>query len=119
MKKILAVLMMTFTMVTGLFADVYLIPEDAFNNYIVPVFENIPSIQLQIAYVADTWEDVYEKTGVGKYDWKSINSVYCDITEQSFIIIKGKVKENGDLGWICFEYPGDGSETLYTADVEY
>ena len=115
----LMVLMIAFTMMTGLFAEVKLLPKDTFNNYFVPIFEDTPSIQPQIAYVADTWEDVYEKTGVDKYDWKSINSVYCDITEQSFIIIKGKVKENGELGWICFEFPGDGSETLYTVDVEY
>lgn len=119
MKKIMMVLMMVFTMVTGLFADVYLIPEDTFNNYIVSAFEDKPFIQPQIAYVADTWEDVYEKTSVSKYDWTDRNSVYCDITEQSFlIIIKCKVK--GDLvGWICLEYPGDGSSVLYTADVEY
>ena len=45
--------------------------------------------------------------------------MYCDITEQSFLIIV-KVRVNGDLvGWICSEYPGDGSSVLYTADVEY
>ena len=118
MKKILAVLMMAFTMMTGLFADVYLIPEDTFNNYIVSAYEDLPFIQPQIAYVADTWEDVYEKTGVGKYGWMSISSVYCDTTEHSFLIII-KCKVRGDLGWICLEYPGDGSETTYVADVEY
>ena len=117
MKKILAVLMMAFTMVTGLFADVTLLPKDAFNNYIIPAFEDIPSIQLQLAYVADTWEDVYEKTGVGKYDWKSIDSEYCDITEQSFLIII-RCKFEGDLRWICLEYPGDGSSVLH-CDAEY
>lgn len=120
MKKIIMVLMMVFSLSVAAFADVYLIPEDAFNNYIVPAYEDhLPFIQPQIAYVADTWEDVYEKTGVDKYDWKSINSMYCDTTEHSFlIIIKCKVKENGELGWICFEFPGDGSETIYVADVE-
>ena len=116
MKKMITVLMMVFTMMTSLFADVYLIPEDTFNNYIVSVYEDLPFIQPQIAYVADTWEDVYEKTGVSKYDWTDRSSVYCDITEQSFLIII-KCKVRGNLGWICLEYPGDGSSELYTADA--
>lgn len=118
MKKILMILMIAFTMMTGLFADVTLLPKDAFNNYIVPAFEDTSFMQPQIAYVADTWEDVYEKTGVDKYDWMSINSMYCDNTEyQYFLIIRCKVK--GDLGWMCLEYSGDGSETIYVADVAY
>ena len=117
MKKILAVLMMAFTMMTGLFADVTLLPEDTFND-IASVFEDTPFIQPQIAYVADTWEDVYEKTGVSKYDWTDRDSEYCDITEQSFLIII-KCKVRGNLGWICLEYPGDGSSVMYTADVKY
>ena len=117
MKKILMILMMAFTMVTGLFADVKLLPRDAFNNYIVSVFEDTPSIQPQVAYVADTWEDVYEKTGVGKYDWKEGDSMYCDTTEQYFLIIKCEFE--GDLGWICLEHPGDGSIVFYTDDAEY
>lgn len=117
MKKLFMILMIAFTMVTGLFADVELLPEDTF-NYIVSVFEDTPYIQSQIGYVADTWEDVYEKTGVGKYGWKDRNSTYCDFTgQQFFLIIKCKVR--GDLGWICLEFPGDGSSVLYTADVEY
>lgn len=116
MKKILMILMMAFTMVTGLFADVKLLPKDTFND-IASVFEDTPFIQPQIAYVADTWEDVYEKTGVSKYGWKSIDSEYCDITEQSFLIII-RCKFEGDLRWICLEYPGDGSSVLH-CDVEY
>lgn len=119
MKRLVMILMMVFGLSVAAFADVKLLPKDAFNNYIVPTFEDLPFIQPQIAYVADTWGDVYEKTGVGKYDWTDRNSVYCDITDQSFlVIIKCKVK--GDLvGWICLEYPGDGSSVLYTADVAY
>lgn len=120
MKKILMVLMVAFTMVTGLFADVTLVPKDTFNNYIVSAYEDVPFIQLQIAYVADTWADVYEKTGVGKYGWMSISSGYCDdATHQYFLIIKVRVEDTGKLGWICYEFPGDGSETRYVADVEY
>lgn len=111
------VLMIAFTMMPGLFADVTLIPEDAFNNCIVPIYEDTV-VQPLIAYVADTWEDVYEKTSVDKYDWKSINSTYCDETYQHFLIVKARVKY-GDLGWICYEYPGDGSVTMYVADAEY
>lgn len=118
MKKMMMILMIAFTMVTGLFADVHLVPEDTFNNYIVSAFEDTPFIQPRIAYVADTWEDVYEKTGVDKYDWKSINSMYCDNTEyQYFLIIRCKVK--GDLRWMCLEYLGDGSSVFYTTDAEY
>lgn len=118
MKKILMILMIAFTMMTGLFADVKLLSKDAFNNYIVPTFEDTPFMQPQIAYVADTWEDVYEKTGVGKYGWMSISSTYCDNeTYQYFLIVK--VRVNGDLGWICYEFPGDESETMYVADVAY
>lgn len=116
MKKILMILMIAFTMVTGLFADVTLLPKDAFNNHIVSVFEDLPFIHLQIAYVADTWEDVYEKTGVGKYGWKDIESTYCDTKDQYFLIVKARI--DGDLGWICLEYPGDGSEIMYAADIE-
>ena len=118
MKKILVTLMMVFGLSVAAFADVYLISKDTFNNYIVPIFEATPFVQPLIAYVADTWEDVYEKTGVSKYDWTDRDSEYCDITEQSFLIII-KCKVRGDLGWMCFEYPGDGSSVLYTADVEY
>ena len=63
MKKMMMVLMMVFTMMTGLFADVKLVPKDTFNNYIVPAYEDTV-VQPLISYVADTWEDVYEKTGV-------------------------------------------------------
>lgn len=111
------VLVMAFTMVTGLFADVTLLPEDTFNNCIVSVFEDTPYIQPQIAYVADTWEDVYEKTGVDKYGWTEGDSMYCDTTDQYFLIIKCEVKRG--LGWICLEYPGDGSVVFYTGDAEY
>lgn len=117
MKKILVTLMMVFGLSVAAFADVKLVPEDAFNNCIVSAFEDTPSIQPQIAYVADTWEDVYEKTGVGKYDWKERDSVYCDTTEQYFLIIKCEFE--GDLRWMCFEYPGDGSVVFYTDDAEY
>ena len=105
--------MMVFGLSVAAFAEVTLLPKDNF-NYIVSVFEDT-NIQPQIAYVADTWEDVYEKTGVSKYGWTDRNSMYCDITGQPyFLIIKCKV--SGDLGWICLEYPGDGSSVLYTAD---
>lgn len=116
MKKILAVLMMAFTMVTGLFADVKLLPEDAFNNYIVSAYEDTV-VQPLIAYVADTWEDVYEKTGVDKYGWTEVHSIYCDCKYQYCLIIKCRVKRNGDLGWICLEFSGDGSENQYVADA--
>lgn len=116
MKKMIMVLMIAFTMMTGLFADVKLVPKDTFNNCIVPVYEDVSFIQPQIAYFADTWEDVYEKTGVDKYDWKSIDSTYCDCKYQYCLIIKVRVKGNGDLGWICLEFPGDGSENQYVAD---
>ena len=118
MKKMMMILMMVFTMMTGLFADVKLVPEDTFNDCIVSFFEDLPFIQPRIAYVADTWEDVYEKTGVSKYDWLNISSVYCDTTEHSFfVIIKCKVRGNLDLEWICIEFPGDGSSELYIADA--
>ena len=117
MKKILVTLMMVFGLSVAAFADVKLLPKDTFNNYIVSAYEDLPFIQPQIAYVADTWEDVYEKTGVSKYGWKDRNSEYCNITEQSFLIII-KCKVRGDLGWICLEYPGDGSSVLYTADAD-
>ena len=118
MKKILVTLMMVFGLSVAAFADVCLVPKDTFNNYIISVFEDT-AVQPLIAYIADTWEDVYEKTDVGKYSWMSTSSEYCDITEQSFLIIKCRVKENGDLGWICLEFPGDGSENQYVAEVEY
>lgn len=120
MKKILMVLMIAFTMMTSLFADVTLVPKDTFNNYIVSAYEDVSFIQLQIAYFADTWEDVYEKTGVGKYGWMSISSRYCDdAIYQYFLIIKVRVEDSGKLGWICHEFPGDGTETRYVADVVY
>lgn len=89
MKKLFMILMIAFTMVTGLFADVELVSKDTFNNYIVPIYEDLPFIQPQVAYVADTWGDVYEKTGVGKYGWMSLCSTYCDNeTYQYFLIVK-------------------------------
>ena len=117
MKKILAVLMMAFTMVTGLFADVKLLPKDTFNNCIVSAYEDT-AVQPLIAYVADTWEDVYEKTGVDKYGWRSVYTSYCDCEYRYCLIIKCRVKGNGDLGWICLEFPGDGSENQYVADAD-
>lgn len=117
MKKMIMALMIAFTMMTGLFADVYLIPKDDFNG-IVSAFEDKPYIQPQIAYVADTWEDVYEKTGVDKYSWKEGDSMYCDCAvHQLLIIIKCEVR--GGLWWICLEYPGDGSLVQHYADAEY
>lgn len=119
MRKVLVTLMMVFSLSVAAFADVKLLPKDAFNNYIVPTFEDTPFMQPQVAYVADTWEDVYEKTGVDKYDWMSISSTYCDgATYQYFLIVKVRVKDNGDLGWMCYEFPGDESETMYVADVD-
>lgn len=117
MKKMIMVLMIAFTMMTGLFADVKLVPKDTFNNCIVPVYGDTGVVQPLIAYVADTWEDVYEKTGVDKYGWMEIHSTYCDCKYQYCLIIKCRVKENGDLGWICLEFTGDGSENQYVADV--
>ena len=117
MKKILVTLMMVFGLSVAAFAKVKLLPKDKFNR-IASTFEATPFVRPLIAYVADTWEDVYEKTGVGKYDWKEGHSMYCDCTIQQYLlIIKCEVK--GGLGWICLEYPGDGSSVLYTADVEY
>ena len=119
MKKMIMVLMIAFTMMTGLFADVKLVPKDTFNNCIVPMYEDTGVVQPLIAYVADTWEDVYEKTGVDKYDWKSIDSRYCDdATYQYFLIVKVRVEDTGKLGWICLEFPGDGSENQYVADAD-
>ena len=119
MKKIMMVLMMVVTMTASLFADIKLVSKDAFNNYIVPIYKDTPFIQPQIAYVADTWGDVYEKTGVSKYGWMCINSTYCDNTVyQYLLLIKCRVKANGDLGWMCLEYPGDGSSVFYVADVD-
>lgn len=115
MKKILVTLMMVFGLSVAAFADVYLIPKDDF-NYIVSAYEDLPFIQPQIAYVAETWEDVYEKTGVSKYDWTDISSIYCDTAEHSFLIII-KCKVRGNLGWFCLEYPGDGSSVFYIADA--
>lgn len=117
MKKILVTLMMVFGLSVAAFADVKLVPEDTFNNYIVPIYEDT-DVQPLIAYVADTWEDVYEKTGVDKYGWRSVNTSYCDCKYRYCLIIKVKVKANGDLGWICLEFPGDGSETQYVADAD-
>ena len=118
MKKILVTLMMVFGLSVAAFADVKLVSKDMFNNYIVPVYEDT-GVQPQIAYIADTWEDVYEKTGVGKYGWTEGFSIYCDCKYQYCLIIKCRVKGNGDLWWICLEFPGDGSENQYIAEVEY
>ena len=115
MKKILVTLMMVFGLSVAAFADVKLVPEDKFNR-IASTFEDKPYMQPQIAYVADTWEDIYEKTGVDKYDWKEGNSVYCDCAvHQRLVIIKFEV--GGGLWWVCYEYPGDSSLVVYYADV--
>lgn len=121
MKKILVTLMMVFSLSVAAFAKVKLVPKDTFNNYIVSMYEDTPFIQPQIAYVADTWKDVYEKTGVDKYGWMSISSTYCDnATYQYFLIVKVRVEGGSrDQGWICYEFPGDDSEIMYVADVEY
>ena len=115
MKKMIMVLIMAFTMMTGLFADVKLVPKDTFNDYIVPIYKDEPSIQPQIAYVADTWEDAYEKTGVSKYGWLNLSSYYCDCTRHYCLLVK--VRINGNLRWVCYEFPGDGTETMYVADA--
>lgn len=107
MKKLFMILMMAFTMVTGLFAEVTLIPKEVLDR-------NTRSgpFQHQIGYYVDTWEEVYEKTGIDKYGWKDIGSDYDkDCTVQFFAIIKGTV--DGEIGWICIEWPGDGTETFY------
>ena len=112
MKKIFA-LMMAFAMMTGLFADIKLIPKDKFNDLSAD-FKRKTGMQCQIGYVADTWEDVYKKTGKGKYAWSNIGSDYVDDVEQCYVILRVLVE--GDLMWVCYEYPGDGSATAYVAD---
>ena len=107
MKKIFA-LMMAFAMMAGLFADIKLIPKDGLN-----AFSAKTGVQCQIGYIADTWEDVYKKTGKGKYSWSNIGSNYADGVEQGYVIIRTLV--GGDLMWVCYEYPGDGSATVYVA----
>ena len=119
MKKMIMVLMMAFTMMAGLFADIILMPKDILNCYSLTCGDE--PVQLLIGYRVDTWEEVYKKTGIGKYGWKERGSNYCDVTRKCYAIIKCSLPNgspNGDLGWACFEYPGDGSETLYLADIE-
>lgn len=106
------ILMIAFTMMTGLFADVTLLPKDKFNSIVFKA-----PIQPQIAYVADTWEDIYEKTGVGKYGWKEGCSKYCDCTGHQLLLIV-KCEVGGGLWWICLEYPGDGSLVQHYADAD-
>ena len=112
MRKVLITLMMVFGLSVAAFAEVKLLPKDVFNNYVVSAFEgNTLSIQPQIAYVADTWEEVYEKTGVDKYGWEDVGSGYEDCTDQLFVIVK--VTVDGEIGWMCIEWPGDSSVTFY------
>ena len=113
MKKIVMILMMVFTMMAGLFADIKLIPKDKFNALSAD-FKRKTGIQCQIGYIADTWEEVYKKTGKGKYAWSNVGSSYSDDVKQCYVILR--VLIDGDLMWICCEYPGDGSATLYVAD---
>ena len=115
MKKLFMILMMAFTMMTTVFAEVRLLPKDILNSYSLTC-EDEP-VQLQIGYVEDSWEEVYKKTGIGKYGWKEKYSDYFDVVKQCFVIIKCSTSD-GYLCWACFEYPGDGSETLYVADIE-
>lgn len=118
MKKIMVVLIMTLTMMTRLFADVKLMPKDKFNSLSSALRDE--SVRLQIGYIADTWEDVYKKTNIGEYSWKESNSGYIKdgvvIRPRHYEIIKLSYED--DLGWVCIEYPGDGSFTLYVADIE-
>lgn len=111
MKKLFMILMIAFTMMTTVFAKVRLLPKDILNSY-----SSTCGVQLQIGYVVDSWEEVYKKTGIGKYGWEEKNSIYCDVIRPCYVIIKCSTS-NGDLGWVCFEYPGDGSATLYVADI--
>lgn len=118
MKNIFA-LIMAFAMMTGLFADIKLIPKDKLSLFTVTCGDE--PVQMHVGYVVDTWEEVYKKTVVGKYGWKERGSRYCDVTRRCYVIIKCSLSNgspNGDLGWVCFEYPGDGSETFYVADIE-
>lgn len=111
MKKIFA-LMMTFVMMTGLFADIKLIPKDKFNTLSADL-KRKTGAQCQIGYIADTWEDVYKKTGKGEYAWSNVGSCYTDDVEQCYVILRALI--DGDLMWICYEFPGDGSATAYVA----
>ena len=91
MKKLFMILMIAFTMMTTVFAEVRLLPKDILNSC------STCGVQLQIGYVVDSWEDVYEKTGIGKYGWKEKNSIYCDIIRPCYVIIKCSTS-NGNLG---------------------
>ena len=106
MKKIMMILMMVFGLSVAAFAEVTLIPKETLDK-------NIVSVPYQIGYYADTWEEVYEKTGVDKYDWKDMGSDYFDndCTVQFFVILKCEFE--GEIGWVCLELPGDGTETFY------
>ena len=112
MKKIFA-LMMAFTMMAGLFADIKLIPKDKLNAFSAEL-KRTTGMQCQIGYIADTWEEVYTKTGKGKYAWSNVGSGYTDDVGQGYVILR--VLVDGDLIWACYEYPGDGSVTFYVAD---
>lgn len=114
MRKMIMVLMMVFTMIAGLFADIKLLPKDMLNSYGFTC-EGEP-VQLQIGYVVDSWEDVYKKTGIGMFGWKEKDSSYSDVIRQCFVIMKCQTPD-GHLCWICYEYPGDGSQTFYVADI--
>lgn len=109
------VLMMVSTMMAGLFADIKLLPKDILNSYGFTCGGE--PVQLQIGYVADSWEDVYKKTGIGRFGWKEKDSSYSDVIRQCFAIIKCQTSD-GHLCWICYEYPGDGSQTFYVADIK-
>ena len=107
MKKILVTLMMVFGLSVAAFAEVTLIPKEILDE------ANVSGpFRHQIGYYADTWEEVYEKTGIDKYGWEDTGSDYDkDCTAQLFVIVKGIV--DGEIGWICFEFPGDGTRTFY------
>ena len=100
---------------TTVFAEVRLLPKDILNSYSFTC-EGEP-VQLQVGFVVDSWEEVYKKTDIGMFGWKEKNSNYSDVIRQCFVIIKCSTSD-GHLCWICYEYPGDGSETFYVADIE-
>ena len=116
-KSIIAtvVLLGAFSL-SKLHADVRLMPKDYFNKHYASNSSYL--FQPQVGYYADTWEDVYEKTGVSKYGWIDEGSNYIGEAtgHQFFVLLKGLVK-GYRTGWICLEYPGDDSVTGYSFNI--
>ena len=114
MKKIFAILI-SLMLSIEVFAEIKSVSQESLKE----MQSCVPSeLVLQVAYVTDSWKEVYKRTGTGKYDWiEGISGYDASMTQFVLILSKARIKTVSGNYWFCWEYSGDGTYTTYITQV--